>query len=96
MSTAAVHTGDPILRAYANLKASRENLPERFVYQEGFYRMFDLALDELQQAGVDVSEWRLPPNAVGITHSSEFRARIDAVLMYFTLRQEKTPIGFRK
>jgi len=44
---------------------------------------------------VDVSEWRMPYDAVGNIHASEFCARIDAILMYFTIRQEKAQIGFR-
>jgi hypothetical protein len=96
MSAATAHTGDHILRAYANLKALRDNLPDRFVYQEGMYKMFTTALDELQQSGVDVNEWRLPLNAVGVIHATEFRARIDAILMYFTFKQEIKRIGFRK
>lgn len=89
-----MQTGDPILRAYANLKAVRDNLPDRFVFQQGLYTMFNNALDELQQAGVDVREWRLPSNAVGNTHAKEFAARIDAILMYFAFQKEKTTIGF--
>jgi hypothetical protein len=96
MSTASAYTGDPILRAYANLKAVRDNLGPGLVYQESHYKMFNRALDELQQAGIDVSEWRLPSGAVGVTHASEIKARIDAILMYFNVSQEKTPIGFRK
>jgi hypothetical protein len=96
MASTAVRTGDSVLRACANLKALRDNLPSRFVFQEGLYKMFDSALDELQRAGVDVSEWRLPPNAaVDNIHSNEFRAKIDAILLYFTIKQEKMPIGFR-
>lgn len=95
MARADIRTGDPILRAYANLKAVRDNLPDRFVFQQGLYTMFNNALDELQQAGVDVREWRLPSNAVGNTHAKEFAARIDAILTYFIFQNEKTTIGFR-
>lgn len=95
MTEADMRTGDPILRAYANLKAVRNNLPDKNVFQHGLYTMFNSALDELQQAGVDVREWRLPSNAVGNTHAKEFAARIDAILMYFTFQNEKTTIGFR-
>jgi hypothetical protein len=96
MSTAAVHSGDPILRAYANLKAVRDNLGLGLVYQESHYKMFNRALDELQRAGIDVSEWRLPPDAVGVTHASEMKARIDAILIYFTAQTQKPPVGFRR
>ena len=50
MST--VPQGDPILRAYANLKAVRDNLGSGYVHEEGFYRQYNRALDELQQAGI--------------------------------------------
>jgi len=93
MST-VVTTNDAIRRAYVNLKALRTNLPRGYVHEEGLFKMFNRSLDELQQAGVDVSEWRMPHDAVGNTDATEFAARIDAILMYFTLRQEKTQIGF--
>ncbi len=96
MALADMQTGDPILRAYANLKAVRDNLPDKNVFQEGLYAMFNGALDELQQVGVDVREWRLPSGAVGNTHAKEFAARIDAILMYFSFQTQKTTIGFRK
>jgi hypothetical protein len=96
MAVADMRTGDPILRAYANLKAVRDNLPDKYVFQEGLYTMFNNALDELQQTGVDVEEWRLPSGAVGNIHAKEFAARIDAILAYFMLQSEKLKIGFRK
>jgi hypothetical protein len=96
MASTTARTGDAILRAYANLKAIRDNLPDRFVYQQEFYTMFNEALEELQQAGVDVSEWRLRPDGLGNTHATAFRAKIDAILTYFSIRQEKTRIGFQR
>ena len=96
MASTTVQTGDAIQRAYANLKAVRDNLSGGYVHEETYYKMFSTALGELQQAGVDVSEWRLPPNPVGTLDANEFRAKIDAILMYFTIQQEKTAIGFRK
>ncbi len=57
--------------------------------------MFNNALDELQQAGEDVREWRLPNNAVGNTNAKAFAARIDAILLYFTFQNEKATLGFR-
>jgi hypothetical protein len=95
MASSVLRTGDPILRAYANLKAVRENLPGGFVHEKGLYLMYNQALDELQQAGADVSEWRMPYDAVGETDAKEFAARIDAILMYFTVQEQKTQIGFR-
>jgi len=96
MGTAAVLTDDSIRRAYANLKAIRDNLGSGFVHEEGFYRQYDRALDELQQAGVDVREWRMPGNAVGNTDAHEFRSTIDAILIYFTVQETKARIGFRQ
>jgi len=84
------------MRAYANLTAMRNNLPSGYVHEEDFYKMFDTALNELQQAGAEVNEWRFPPDAVGGIDALEFRAKIDAILLYFTIEQEKTAIGFRK
>jgi Asp-tRNA(Asn)/Glu-tRNA(Gln) amidotransferase A subunit family amidase len=85
-------------RAYVNLTSLRNNLPPGYVTDATFYYMFQRALDQLQQAGHDVVEWRLPHNAKQRqeTDSSEFLARIDAVLGYFTVLQEKMVIGFRK
>ena len=57
--------------------------------------MFERALNQLQQTGADVSEWRLPRSAVGEIDSSEFLAKVQAVLVYFTILKEKTPIGYR-
>jgi hypothetical protein len=93
MST-AIKTGDPILRAYANLKAVRDNLGSGYVHEEGFYRQYNSALDELQQAGVDVAEWRIPHRDVGNIDGKEFRAKIDAILIYFSVQNPKTKIGF--
>ena len=90
-----VTTCDPILRAYANLRAVREHLGSGYIHQQGFYEQYGRALDELQQAGVDVSEWRIPANAVGEIHGKEFRAKIDAILIYFDVQKEGTRVGFR-
>jgi hypothetical protein len=46
--------------------------------------------DELHQAGKEVSEWRMPYDAVANIEESEFRARIDAILIYFTIKGEKS------
>ena len=94
MTDTAAQRDDLIRRACSNLQALRNNLPDRFVYQEGMYAMFAQALDELHQAGEDVGEWRLR-GRVGEVHAREFGARIDAILMYFTVTQENVQIGFR-
>jgi hypothetical protein len=94
MSSSAVKTGDPIMRAYANLKAVRDNLGNGYVHEEGFYRQYGRALDELQQAGVDVGEWRIAHSEVGNIDGKEFRAKIDAILIYFSAQNPKTKIGF--
>ncbi|MGA2990418.1 MAG: hypothetical protein ABSD88_08070 [Candidatus Korobacteraceae bacterium] len=90
------NTEDLIRRAFVNLKSLRENLGSGYVHEESFFQMFNKALDKLQQAGEDVSEWRMPHNAVGNIDAGEFRAKIDALLMYFKVRQTKAQIGFHQ
>ncbi len=92
----AVQTHDFIRRAFVNLKSLRENMPVGYVHEESFYKSFNQALDQLQQAGNDVSEWRLASNAVGEADGLEFKQKIDAILMYFTIQQQKTAIGFNR
>lgn len=92
----AAATADLVRRAFVNLKSVRDNLHDGYIHEEGLHTMYRKALDELQQAGADVSEWRLPYDAVGNINGNEFRARIDAILMYFSIQQEKTQIGFHK
>ena len=98
MPDTATQTADQTRRAYVNLASLRKNLSPGYVTEATFYDMFERSLDQLQQAGHDVAEWRLPHNAKERqeTDSSEFLARIDAVLGYFTILQEKTAIGFHK
>jgi len=98
MSDPEGQTADLIRRAYVNLASLRKNLSPGYVTEATFYDMFERSLDQLQQAGHDVAEWRLPQNAKRSqeTDSSEFLARIDAVLGYFTILHEKTAIGFHK
>jgi hypothetical protein len=76
-----------------NLNAVRANLPEKMVNQPTLYQQFDTALNYLEQAGEDVHEWRRSDDE-GPLHSLEFKAKIDAILMYFTIQQENTQIGF--
>ncbi len=87
---------DLIRRAYANLKSVRDNLPSGYVHDAGFFRMYDQALDQLQQSGNDVAEWRMPATAIGNVDGNEFRAKVDAVLTYFTVREKDVKIGFRQ
>ena len=91
-----VQTHDLIRRAFVNLNSLRENMPVGYVHEESFYKSFNQALDQLQQAGNDVSEWRLAANSVGEADGLEFKQKIDAILMYFTIQQQKTAIGFRR
>lgn len=86
---------DTIRRAFANLKAVRDNMPSGYVHDGGLFKMYDRALDQLQQAGHDVLEWRIPAAAVGNIDGNEFRAKVDAVLTYFTVRENDVQIGFR-
>ncbi len=94
--TSTDEQSDLIRRAYANLESLRDNLTPGYVHEPGFYKMYDQALDQLQQAGNDVGEWRIPAGAVGFIDGNEFRAKVDAVLAYFTVQKEQVKIGFRK
>ena len=96
MSNTTAQNEDLIKRAYVNLTSLRKNIPGGYVQEATYYEMFNRSLDQLQQTGVDVSEWRLPRVAQGELDSSEFFARIDAILTYFTISTQKTTIGFRK
>lgn len=91
----ATQNQDLLRRALVNLKAVRNNLPEKLVNQPTLYQQFDTALNQLEQAGEDVSEWRRWGDE-GPLHSLEFKAKIDAILMYFTIEQQDTQIGFHK
>ncbi len=96
MTNAAAAHADLIRRAYVNLKSVRDNLPEHgYIVEKTLFAMFNRALAELQAAGKNVSEWRMPPDAAGRIDTSEFRAKIDAILMYFTV-QQRVQIGFLK
>jgi hypothetical protein len=86
---------DLLRRALVNLKAVRTNLPEKLVHQPTLYQQFDTALSQLEQAGEDVNEWRRSGDE-GPLHSLEFKAKIDAILGYFTIRNQDTQIGFHK
>jgi hypothetical protein len=91
-----MQTEDALQRAYVNLKSVRNNLSSGYVHEETFYKMFNTAPGELENAGMELAEWRLPANAVGTLDANEFRAKIDAILMYFTIQREKAQIGFHK
>jgi hypothetical protein len=52
-------------------------------------------LNQSEQAGEDISEWRRSGDE-GLMHSLEFKAKIDAILGYFTIRKENAQIGFHK
>jgi hypothetical protein len=86
---------DLLRRALVNLNAVRTNLPEKLVNQPTLYQQFDTALDQLEQAGEDANEWRISRDERPL-HSLAFKAKIDAILAYFTIRKENTQIGFHK
>ena len=92
----AAQKDDLIRRAYVNLTSLRENMPDGYVHEKSFYKSFNQALDQLHHAGYDVNEWRLASNAVGETDGSEFKQKIEAILKYFTIQQERTAIGFNR
>jgi hypothetical protein len=89
----ATENQDLLRRAFANLKSVRANLPEKLVNQPTLYQQFDTALNQLEQAGQDVHEWRRLAGQ-GPLHALEFRAKIDAILLFFTIEQEDAQIGF--
>jgi hypothetical protein len=91
----AVQNQDLLRRALVNLRAVRANLPEKLVNQPTLYQQYNAALGQLERAGEDVNEWRIGGNN-GPLHSLEFKAKIDAILAYFTIRKEDTQIGFHK
>jgi small-conductance mechanosensitive channel len=89
----AAQKQDLLRRAFANLTSVRNNLPEKLVNQQVLYQQFDSALNQLEQAGENVNEWRRSDNHEPL-HALEFKAKIDAILRFFTIKQENTQIGF--
>ena len=85
-----------IRRAYVNLRALKENLHTGYVTDNSYYETFTRALDQLEKAGADVAEWRIYKGDYGKLEGGEILMRIDAILMYFTIQQEKTRVGFQK
>jgi len=97
MPNPAVNTKDLVKRALVSLSALRENLDMTGYVQQGSVDTFNNALDGLQQAGKDVSTWkRISSSEVyqGVDQN-EFRAKVDEVLMSFTIKKKKVAIGFR-
>jgi hypothetical protein len=92
----SANANDLVNRAFVNLSTLRENLDMTGYVQEWAVDIFNRALDELQQAGQDVTEWeRIPLVEVDLgVDQYEFRAKIDAILMSFPRPEEKGPIGF--
>jgi hypothetical protein len=86
---------DLMCRAYVNLTILRDKLPSGRVHEEALFRIFNQSLEELRQAGLDLNEWRLPEEAVEKTDAQEFRSRIDAIMTYFSVRDEKVKLRFR-
>jgi len=55
-------SGDKLARACARLKSLKENLPPQEKHiAESYATEFHSALDSLEQLGIDVGEFRLPP-----------------------------------
>ena len=96
MATAPAQPNDLIRRAYVNLKAIRDNMPQGFVYDKELFKMFNKSLEQLRWAGIDVSEWGLQHDPAGNISSNEFLAKIDAILMYFAIEKENVKIGFQR
>jgi hypothetical protein len=90
------HEQDLLRRALVNLKALKANLPRGYIHEASFFTTFERSLDQLEQAGAEVSEWRLPHTDVGELEDSEFRVRIDAILEYFSVVERDASIRFRR
>lgn len=90
-----------LFRAYAGLKALKDNLPEggRFVYGD-LVNKFHNELDRLQKQGFDVEEYRIPETSFRQTaggravDSRLLHTNIDSLLNLFSLQQSGSDIGF--
>jgi len=98
MPNTDVNAEDHVKRALVRLNALRGNLDMTGYVEQGVVEIFNSALDELQRAGEDVSEWKTisPSEVYQGVDQHEFRAKVDAILMSFTVQQERVQIGFRK
>jgi len=83
---------DLIRRAFHNLSALRANVPKGYIERK-YADQFKHALDQLEQVGFDVQEWRIPPSDLREFEYEDLVTRLDAVLGYFERPQEK--IGFQ-
>jgi hypothetical protein len=93
MTTAQVlNPEDLIRRAFHNLTALRANVPKGYIERK-YAEQFHHALDQLEQVGYEVQEWRIPPSALHEFEYEDLVTRLDAVLGYFERPQER--IGFQ-
>jgi hypothetical protein len=94
MATAsALNQEDILRRAYHNLIALRNNVPKGYIERK-YADQFHHALDQLEQVGFDVREWRIPLSALREFQHQDLLTRLDAVLGYFT-KYERETIGFK-
>jgi hypothetical protein len=82
---------DLIRRAFHNLASLRSNLPKGYINRK-YADQLHHGLDQLERAGYDVDEWRVPHSTRDLEHQ-DLAIRLDAVLGYFSNPQEK--IGFK-
>jgi hypothetical protein len=64
MSVDPQRQADTLARAYATLEALRKNIPEGYHIPAVYVTEYHRALDHLQSLGVDVAEFRVPPEEV--------------------------------
>ncbi len=94
-----------LVKAYARLKALRDNLPTSDTYAPRvMLNDFNRALDDLGRAGFDASDFGVTDqdldDAWGVPsiQSTVLRARLDAVLIFFRINHDTGPtrakIGF--
>lgn len=96
-----------IVKAYARLKGLRNNIPEKEHWApQVLVRDFNRAIDDLNAAGFDLSDFALVGSDLEIpamfgeesrtARVSVLKARIDAVLVYFEVQTGQTSarIGF--
>jgi hypothetical protein len=105
--TVADNQSDKLARAYARLRALKENMPQYRFVNVFFVQEYHEALKHLEGLGFDVAEFKVPDHHItrttilsGRSHvvpRSLLLTKLDAVLAYFELVTQKPPvtIGFK-
>jgi hypothetical protein len=84
-------TQDPdelIRRSFYNLSALRSNVPKGYIERK-YADQFHHALNQLEQPGFDVQEWRISSSAMLGFERKDLFIKMDAVLGYFRKPYEK-------